>query len=79
MNEATFLLLRLFIWGLPGILAFLSVRALLGRRARVGLGLLIASLVFTAMVKPWVLGLISLGIGALIALGALWARLERTP
>lgn len=69
MNEATFFLLRLFLWLLPGIAAFLSLRAFLSRRSRVGFGLLIAALVFTAFVKPWVLGLLSLGIGALVALG----------
>jgi hypothetical protein len=69
MSEATIFLLRLLVWLLPGVLSFLALKAFLQRRPRVGFGLLIAALVFTAFVKPWGLGLLSLGLGALVALG----------
>jgi len=73
VNEASFLLLRLFLWLLPGILAFLSVQAFLKRRRRVALGLLVAALLLTAPVKPWVLGLLSLALGLLAAVSS-WRK-----
>lgn len=71
MSEATIFLLRLLVWLLPGVLSFLALKAFLQRRPRVGLGLFIAALVFTAFVKPWGLGSLSLVLGALAAFGPL--------
>ncbi|MCL6526239.1 hypothetical protein [Meiothermus granaticius] len=69
VNEAAVFLLRLLLWGLPGVVSFLGLRALLEHRVRVGLGLWVAALLLAVWIKPWGLSLLSLALGALLALG----------
>lgn len=69
MTENALLLLRLLLWLLPGVLAFLSVRSLLARRTRVGLGLLIGGVLAVLLIKPIPVGLAFFLIGGLAALG----------
>lgn len=61
-------LLRLLLWPLPGLLAFLSGRAFWARRTRVGLGLLLAALLTATLSKPFWVGLASLLVGGLLGL-----------
>jgi len=69
MTEGALLFLRLLLWLLPGILAFLTVRGLLAGRVRVALGLLIAAVLTALLVKPLPVSLAFLLIGGLAALG----------
>jgi len=69
MTEGALLLLRLLLWLLPGILAFLLVRSWLAGRARVGLGLLVGGLLAALLIKPIAVGLAFFLIGGLAALG----------
>jgi uncharacterized membrane protein YccF (DUF307 family) len=69
MTEGAVLFLRLLLWLLPGILAFLAVRGLLAGRTRVGLGLIIAGVLASFLIKPIPVGLAFFLIGGLAALG----------
>ncbi len=69
MTEGALLLLRLLLWALPGLLAFLAVRAFLAGRSRVGLGLLLGGLLAALLVKPVPVGLAFALIGGLAGLG----------
>lgn len=69
MTEGAALLMRLLLWLAPGVLAFLSVRSLLTRRIRVGLGLLVGAVLAALLIKPIPVGLAFLLIGGLAALG----------
>ncbi|WP_027876062.1 hypothetical protein [Meiothermus cerbereus] len=69
MTEGAVLFLRLLLWLLPGILAFLAVRGLLAGRTRVGLGLIIAGVLAAFLIKPIPVGLAFFLIGGLAALG----------
>lgn len=69
MTEGAVLLLRLLLWLLPGVLAFLSVRSLLAGRTRVGLGLLVGAVLAALLIKPIPVSLAFVLIGALAALG----------
>ncbi|RIH88724.1 hypothetical protein Mlute_00512 [Meiothermus luteus] len=68
MTEGAFLLLRLFFWLLPGLLAFLCGRAFWKGRTRVALGLLTVALLAASLSKPFPAGLASLLLGGLLGL-----------
>lgn len=63
------LVLRLFLWLLPGFLMFLAVRGLLAGRHRVALGLLIGGVLAALLVKPFPVGFAFWLIGGLAGLG----------
>ncbi|RDI95935.1 hypothetical protein DV704_03160 [Meiothermus sp. QL-1] len=69
MTEGAWLVLRLLLWLLPGLLAFLCVRSFLAGRTRVALGLLAAALFAAFVVKPFPVGLGFLLVGGLAGLG----------
>ena len=69
MTEAAVGLLRILLWLLPGIFSFLAVRGFLAGRVRVGIGMLVAALLVAFIIKPVLVGLGFVVIGALAGLG----------
>lgn len=69
MTEGAVLVLRLFLWLLPGLLMFLAVRGFLAGRRRVALGFLMGGILAAILVKPFPVGFAFWLIGGLAGLG----------